>query len=166
MPGWISPDNVSSVLTGLRSRVRRLESYNAAPLYASSVLLTDVASVALTPGSFGFQANWTAAYSQSFTLAAPQTILCVYQQSFNASGGTANYVYVGQNVDSSTSQSGAVGVNANATPPAVSNAMLLLRFASLPAGVHTWYGVYKMNAGATTTYTTIAPQLDIYVIGS
>lgn len=164
MPGWIAPDDINTIVQDLQSRVRRLETYNAAPLYASSVLLTDVASAALTGGSFGYQTAWTVAYSQSFTLAAQQTVLCVYQQAYYGSGGTANYVLVAQNVDTNSTYAGGVHYNTNGA--GISNSTLLLRMASLPAGNHTWYGIYNMVGGATTSYNTLHPQIDIYVIGA
>lgn len=139
-------------------------------LYASSVLMTDVASASLTPGSFAYSAPWAVAYSLSFTLQAKQTILCVYQQSFYANGGTASYCFVAQNVDVNNVQAGGTGLSICGS--GISSSTIFLRVASLPAGNHTWYGLYHMDAGATTTYNTVSltsglyPQVDIYIIGA
>lgn len=163
MPNAIFQLDEGQILNDLESRVRRLETYNY-NLNSNSVLLTLAASASLTGGGFPFSATWAQAYSLNFTLSAKQTVLCIYQQSYYPSGGTASYCYVGQNINATGGPLGAIGACTNGV--GVANANLMVRAASLAAGTYTWYGLYRHDAGGATTYNTFGnPQVDIYIIG-
>lgn len=170
MPNTIFQLDESQVLADHEARLRRLETYNPLAVDPNGVLLTLANSASLTAGGFPFSLGWTQAYSLNFTLAATATVLCIYQQAYYPSGGTASYCYVGQNINATGGPLGAINVSTNGS--GVSNSCLIVRAASLAAGTYTWYGLYHMDAGATTTYNTVSvasgahPQIDIYIIGS
>ena len=178
MPAVVFPDDVNSQLAALWTAVRQLQNSSQAnvdqPFDPRGVPLYHTVSLAATAnggliGPFSFTTSWTnipGVASPSFTVtSASQRIMVLPTILFVTNGGTANYGYC-QGVI--LNGSGAVVANSRmmeCTNGAGKQDSCHPFNTTLAPGTYTAAIQYEMNAGATTTLTVDAWELDVLIFG-
>ena len=167
MPGWISPDDVGSVLYDIQARLRRLESYNAAPINSplmQQVLATGHGAIT-SPNTTTFTTVW----SSSFTLAMQQSVLVFASLSDVSNTGASpnsNYQYLGLRIDGSAGPGNYYTGAVTTVGEGVQPVFLMAIGKNLAPGTHTVYLDYAFDAAGNTTSTVNNMAMYGFIIGA